>query len=124
MPSLRAQRIAAALLRVRCGTGARSRGQRSTLGCMSDTAYEVRCERCQTSFAPGTKQCIHCGGAIGGRRLLAFDAFSTGGAEPPDASERLPGVPDAQPSLAGIVRIAMIALVVVSAIARACMDGN
>lgn len=90
---------------------------------MPETAYEVRCERCKTSFAPGTKQCIHCGGAIG-RRLLAFDALSTGGAEPPDASEHLPGVPDAQPSLAGIVRIAMIALVVVSAIARACMQGD
>ena len=27
--------------------------------------YEVRCERCQTSFAPETKRCIHCGGPLG-----------------------------------------------------------
>ncbi len=23
--------------------------------------YEVRCEHCQASFAPGTRQCVHCG---------------------------------------------------------------
>lgn len=26
---------------------------------------EVRCERCQTSFAPETKKCVHCGGPLG-----------------------------------------------------------
>jgi hypothetical protein len=28
--------------------------------------YEVRCERCRTSFPPETKRCIHCGGPLGG----------------------------------------------------------
>ena len=29
------------------------------------TPYEVHCYNCQTSFAVGTKQCVHCGGRIG-----------------------------------------------------------
>jgi hypothetical protein len=32
-------------------------------------AYEVRCHACNTSFAPGTKKCVHCGAPLGG----AFD---------------------------------------------------
>ncbi len=82
---------------------------------VSDSSYyEVRCERCRTSFAPGTKQCAHCGGAIG-RQLLGF---------------QLPGVlgglpqPDAEPTSADgrtkFFRIAMLVLVVISAIGRAC----
>ncbi len=27
--------------------------------------YEVRCHHCDTSFAPGTKQCVHCGRRVG-----------------------------------------------------------
>ncbi len=35
-------------------------------------AYEVRCEHCQASFAPGTRQCVHCGRRLGrGRRHAA-----------------------------------------------------
>ena len=30
-----------------------------------EAAYEVRCHRCDCSFAPGTKRCIHCGERIG-----------------------------------------------------------
>jgi hypothetical protein len=33
--------------------------------------YEVRCERCQTSFAPETRRCIHCGGPLGRGRVFA-----------------------------------------------------
>jgi hypothetical protein len=33
--------------------------------------YEVRCERCRTSFPPEAKRCIHCGGPLGvGRTAL------------------------------------------------------
>ncbi len=91
---------------------------------MPESAYsEVRCERCKTSFAPGTKQCIHCGGAIG-RRLLAFDALTGGEPGAPGSSEREPNAPDAQPKLGGILRLAMIALAVAVAIARACFETN
>jgi ribosomal protein L37E len=93
----------------------------STLRGMPDSTYfEVRCERCKTSFAAGTKQCVHCGGAIG-RRLLAFDGLAGRGASMPDASEREPGAPDAQPSLGRVFQLVMIVLVVVTAIARACV---
>jgi hypothetical protein len=34
--------------------------------------YEVRCHRCQCSFAPGTKQCLHCGGRLGQPMELPF----------------------------------------------------
>ena len=30
------------------------------------TPYEVYCYDCQTSFAVGTRQCVHCGRRIGG----------------------------------------------------------
>ncbi len=91
---------------------------------MPETTYlEVRCERCKTSFAPGTKQCIHCGGAIG-RRLLAFDALAGRGADVPGDSEREPNAPDEQPKLGRILQLAMIALVVVTAIARSCFEAN
>jgi hypothetical protein len=35
------------------------------------TAYEVRCHNCQTSFAPETRRCVHCGGPLGKGRILA-----------------------------------------------------
>jgi hypothetical protein len=34
--------------------------------------YEVRCESCQSSFAPGTKNCVHCGRRIGGGLMAAL----------------------------------------------------
>jgi hypothetical protein len=27
--------------------------------------YEVRCHRCNCSFAPGTRRCVHCGDKLG-----------------------------------------------------------
>jgi hypothetical protein len=32
-------------------------------------AYEVWCDHCQTSFAAGTKRCIHCGERLARQRL-------------------------------------------------------
>jgi hypothetical protein len=80
------------------------------------TQFEVRCERCKTSFAIGTKQCIHCGGAIG-RRLLAFDTPGGAGATAPGDDLRVGGA-DAQPNLGRLVRFALIALGVLAALAR------
>ncbi|MDJ0785871.1 MAG: hypothetical protein QNK05_03630 [Myxococcota bacterium] len=45
--------------------------------------YEIRCTHCDTSFAPGTKNCVHCGRRIGGR--LA-EMLGAGGQQ-----EHLPG---------------------------------
>jgi len=87
---------------------------------MADTTYfEVRCERCKTSFAPGTKQCIHCGGAIG-RRLLALDALSARRPGAPAGSDMETPEADAQPKMGRIVQLAMFALVVGAAILRNC----
>ena len=36
----------------------------------SGTPHEVHCDRCRVSFPVGTRSCIHCGGAIGGKRRL------------------------------------------------------
>jgi len=77
--------------------------------------FEVRCERCKTSFALGTKQCVHCGGAIG-RRLLAFD--TVGGAQAPRDELRI-GEADPQPNLGRLIRFALIGLGVLAALARA-----
>lgn len=87
---------------------------------MPDTTYfEVRCERCKTSFAPGTKQCIHCGGPIG-RRLLAFDALGGARSRAPSPTSLETPEADAQPKAGRIFQLAMFALVVVAAIARHC----
>ena len=76
--------------------------------------YEVRCERCRTSFAPGTKQCAHCGGAIG-RQLLGLEMPGLlGGMPQPDAA------PASADGRSKYFRIAMLVLVVISAIGRAC----
>ncbi len=80
--------------------------------------YEVRCERCRTSFAPGTKRCAHCGGAIG-RQLLGFEVPGLLGGTPQTRDE-----PNTEPAGADargkFFRIAMLVLVVISAIVRAC----
>ena len=37
-----------------------------------DIVYEVRCYQCQTSFAPETRRCVHCGAPLEqGRRMVA-----------------------------------------------------
>jgi len=54
---------------------------------MSDPGVvEVRCEACQCSFAPETRQCIHCGGALGPGRL--FRAVGQRDLGPESGSER------------------------------------
>lgn len=52
----------------------------------TSNVYEVRCERCQTSFAPETKRCIHCGAPLGRGlgALLRPGAAPSGRAAEPD----------------------------------------
>jgi hypothetical protein len=35
-----------------------------------EPVIEVRCEQCQTSFAPETRRCVHCGSPLSGRRRI------------------------------------------------------
>lgn len=53
------------------------------------TPYEVRCYRCQCSFAPGTKRCVHCGERIGGPPATLEGATAPAGAD----DEARPEVP-------------------------------
>ena len=85
------------------------------------THFEVRCERCKTSFAPGTKQCIHCGGALG-RRLLQFDSIAGVRAGMPPSSQLPSAQPDPQPDVWRFVRLALIGLAVLAAIARRFLE--
>ncbi len=44
--------------------------------------YSVRCESCQTSFAPETKNCVHCGAPLGAGLMAALRAgVDPGGTE-------------------------------------------
>jgi hypothetical protein len=37
-----------------------------------DIVYEVRCYQCETSFAPETRRCIHCGAPLEkGRQVVS-----------------------------------------------------
>jgi ribosomal protein L37E len=39
-----------------------------------DIVYEVRCERCRTSFAPETRRCVHCGAPLAKARRVVSTA--------------------------------------------------
>jgi len=49
------------------------------------TVYEVRCERCRTSFPPETKRCFHCGGPLGPGLGAMLRPGPLPGAPEPDA---------------------------------------
>jgi len=88
------------------------------------THYEVRCERCKTSFAPGTKQCIHCGAPLG-RRLISLEGL--GGAARAEATgpgELRTAQPDAQPNIGRLIRIVLIGLAILAAFARVIFEGR
>ena len=54
-----------------------------------DIVYEVRCYQCETSFAPETRRCIHCGAPLEkGRRVIsAAEGFDPNPVAEDQASE-------------------------------------
>ena len=82
--------------------------------------YEVRCERCRTSFPPETKRCIHCGGSLGGGigALLRPGAAPKGPAAEPDAEEEGLQVPGRN-----VLWVVTAVLAVGVSLLRACMGG-
>ena len=80
--------------------------------------YEVRCERCKTSFAVGTTRCVHCGGPIG-RRVIALEALR--GARGGRGAASDAGAESSAGRAVSLARLVMIALVVGIAIVRACL---
>lgn len=98
------------------------------LGVVETQVYEVRCPRCQTSFAPETRRCVHCGGPVQAGQPVA----SMGGGRPPvePASGPLPEEPDDatdELSLGGRGRGALWLLTAILAVAgslvRTCQGG-
>jgi hypothetical protein len=55
--------------------------------------YEVRCPRCNTSFAPETRRCVHCGGPLTrpGAQRVALRPGLRRPALPPGAQRPVPG---------------------------------
>ena len=48
-----------------------SRGRGRIISLVSkEPVIEVRCEQCQTSFAPETRRCVHCGAPLSKRRWV------------------------------------------------------
>jgi len=81
--------------------------------------YEVRCERCRTSFPPETKRCIHCGGPLGGS-LVGWlrQGAAPGEAEPePDADEEMVRAPGRN-----LLWLVTAALAVGFSMLRACVE--
>ena len=53
-------------------------------GVSKNIVYEVRCHQCQTSFAPETRRCVHCGAPLArGRRVVV----TGGGFDPVQGAE-------------------------------------
>ena len=48
--------------------------------------YEIRCYHCNTSFAPGTRSCVHCGRRLGRTPPLEV-AFGPEFAQAPGGAE-------------------------------------
>ena len=73
-----------------------------------ETPYEVYCHHCQTSFAVGTRRCVHCGNRIGKvRRGPAGGAIPDGLIE--DEVEEL-GEPSVGRRLGGLLMWVLLAI--------------
>jgi hypothetical protein len=91
-----------------------------------DTVYEVRCEQCQTSFAPETRRCVHCGARLArGRRVVStekgFDPDNppidqAPGEYPPEEGEVLSRGPRTA------IWVVMALLTAVASMLRTCVD--
>ena len=67
-----------------------SRGRGRIFSLVSkDIVYEVRCEQCQTSFAPETRRCLHCGARLSKRRRVVGVAEGFDPDHPPEEEELL-----------------------------------
>jgi hypothetical protein len=85
--------------------------------------YEVRCERCRTSFAPGTRRCIHCGQPIGRQLFGGMTAV-----EPELAGEPAAAPSSGAPARAGrgrgVLWTVLAVIAVLSSLARTCAAGS
>jgi hypothetical protein len=87
-------------------------------------AYEVRCESCESSFAPGTRNCVHCGRRIGGGLMAAL----TQGRADAEGLETAPPDPfgeeeEVQGPSRGKGMIWMVLLAMIASALRFCSEG-
>lgn len=91
----------------------------------SASPYEVRCPRCDVSFAVGTRRCIHCGGpttAPGATASVEPGPFERTQPEPVQiGEEEAPGIGSSLLKLSGSL-FWVVALVIFS-IVRNCGGG-
>lgn len=87
-----------------------------------DIIYEVRCHQCQTSFAPETRRCIHCGAPLArGRRMVS----TAGGFDPGQLTEDQQQEEEGEllsrgPRMAIWVVVALVTAV--ASLARSCVE--
>ena len=86
-----------------------------------DIIYEVRCYRCEASFAPETRRCVHCGAPLEkGRRVVStaegFDPNQVAEDHPQEEGELL----SKGPRTAVWVVVALVTAV--ASMLRTCVD--
>ena len=83
----------------------------------SASAYEVRCLHCNTSFAPGTRRCIHCGERIG-----RLPDLRLGLPFPPDGAEPDEGMPTGSAARTGLWAVTAV-IAMAGSFFRMCQGG-
>jgi ribosomal protein L37E len=86
-------------------------------GVQEGPTYEVRCPRCDTSFAPETRRCLHCGGPVGKGRIFA----SLTGEEQAGRAEDAPEA-DLARGLRNPLWVLTVILAVAISVARTCAE--
>ena len=83
-------------------------------------AYEVRCEHCQASFAPGTRQCVHCGRRLGRWRSHAGVPTSPADAQLGLETEVEEVVVERRGALGSIFTTVTVGLAILVSLYRSC----
>ena len=88
---------------------------------MTSNVYEVRCERCRTSFPPETRRCFYCGGPLGpGLGAL----LSPGAASDPVAPEAEGEDEILQVRGRNVLWVVTAALALGASLLRSCTEGG
>jgi hypothetical protein len=78
--------------------------------------YEVRCGACQTSFAPETRYCVHCGAPLAKGRPVASASEEFDPDRPMEEGEPIAKGPKTA------IWVAMALLTAVASVLRTCVE--
>jgi hypothetical protein len=81
-----------------------------------DIIYEVRCYQCETSFAPETRRCVHCGASLAKGRPMGSVAEDFDPDRPVEEGEPIARGPRAA------IWVVMALLTAVASVLRSCVD--